>query len=250
LPLDADSGHTGYHQVSKLFDVFAFVDGGVLKLGTGPAWTSLTSRGAGAGTTELELYNSALVNKNAITLRFGAASGNTVAVAVRRASYLGTFLATADGVATDTGRLRLLFNAHNTVKRLIKADGPSANYNYSVAAYQVTGADNNTIGQVVVGLAGVMVEAEARATVSNSTSTKRLVQFKIGLDGLAASVDAFGQNMQIDTNLLNMSAKYCGFPGLGYHTIVPLQQGAGTDTQTWYGNNSDLVAGMRGSIMA
>ena len=97
LALDSSSGHTGYHQSGKTFDLFVFDDAGTKRLGSGPAWSSDSSRGTGAGTTELTLRNGLLVNANSITARFGASSGNTVSVAANKATYVGSFRASADG---------------------------------------------------------------------------------------------------------------------------------------------------------
>ncbi len=53
LGLDSNSGHTGYQQSGKNFDLFVVNDAGTIRLGTGSAWSSDTSRGTGPGTTEL-----------------------------------------------------------------------------------------------------------------------------------------------------------------------------------------------------
>jgi len=250
LPLDANSAHAGYHQASKAFDVFAFLDGTTLKLGTGPSWTTVLERGTGAGTTEIERFKGAIVNKNAITLRFGAGSGDTLSVPARRATYLGSFIPLVAGTAEDTRRNRLLFNAYNAAPRQIVTEAPSSNYTYTTAAYQVLGGNNNTIANIFCGLAGVLVDVEARATVSNSTAAKQLVRLKIALDGTVPSIDAFGPNVQVDNNLSNLSARYVGYPGMGYHSIIPLQHGAGADAQTWYAHNFEIASGLKGSFLA
>ena len=40
LALDSSSGHTGYHQSAKNFDVFLDYNGGAPRLVTGPAWST------------------------------------------------------------------------------------------------------------------------------------------------------------------------------------------------------------------
>ena len=49
------------------YDLFVWNDGGTYRCTRGPAWSSDTARGTGAGTTELQLLNGILTNKNAIT---------------------------------------------------------------------------------------------------------------------------------------------------------------------------------------
>jgi microcystin-dependent protein len=79
---------------------------------TGPAWSSLTSRGTGAGTTELTRLNGFLTNKVQITGRNGS---TTYTIAANRATYLGTFQTDsgAAGAVTDSFGTRNLWNAYN-----------------------------------------------------------------------------------------------------------------------------------------
>ncbi len=44
LALDSNSGHTGYHQSGKNFDLFLDYNGGAPRLVSGPAWTNDTTR--------------------------------------------------------------------------------------------------------------------------------------------------------------------------------------------------------------
>ena len=114
LALDATTTDVGFHQIGRIFDVFVVNDSGVVRLGTGPAWSSDTARGAGAGTTELDFSKFGIpTNKNAIALRYGAATANTINVPANQATYVGSFRAVANGQATDSKSQRLLFNAYN-----------------------------------------------------------------------------------------------------------------------------------------
>lgn len=97
LALDSNSGHIGYQQSGKNFDLFIVVDTGALLLGTGPAWSSATARGTGAGTTELALVNGIWVNANTISLKTFAGAGSPTSYGVGQATYVGTMYATADG---------------------------------------------------------------------------------------------------------------------------------------------------------
>jgi hypothetical protein len=65
---------------SSNYDIFGWLDAGTYRATRGPAWSSDTSRGTGAGTTELEYVEGVLVNKIAIT------NGP----AAQRGTYLGS----------------------------------------------------------------------------------------------------------------------------------------------------------------
>lgn len=120
LALDSDSGHTGYHQSGKLFDIFYAYVSGTLYFGTGPAWTNNTTRSAA-----ISRLNGIWTNTASMTLRHGSSSGNTVTVPANQGAYLGTMYATANGQTGmnflpspangGTNNILGLYNAHNRV---------------------------------------------------------------------------------------------------------------------------------------
>ncbi|MDK4720145.1 hypothetical protein PH552_12400 [Rhizobium sp. CNPSo 3968] len=257
LALDNASGHAGYHQSGKNFDLFAINDAGTIRLGTGPSWNSGAvagsdvARGTGAGSTDLERFNGLLVNANAMTVRFGAAAGNTVSVPARQGTYLGSFRATADGQASDSKAQRLLFNAYNVMFRNFRVAGTAASYTYSTDAWQSL-ANAGLKAEILLGLTGTIVKAQASALVQNSTDTVRVVRAGIGLDSMGAPFDgALTASIHATTQLKQMLAAFEDCPGLGYHYLAPLERGAGTDTQTWYAYGSGIYrAGMIGSLLS
>lgn len=247
LALDSASGHAGYQQSGKNFDLFVFNNGGVPALGTGPAWTSDTARGTGAGTTEIELKNGLWANKNSIVLRFGASAGNTVTVPADQATYVGSFRATADGQATDTLRQRLLFNAYNQSPRPMRRIETTASWTYSTAAWrQANGSATNQF-ELLAGLSGVFVSAYTKQYLSTSTGTPRLIGGAIGLDSTAAvAADSInGLAWPTTTVPAQVRGDYEGYPGLGFHYLAWLEFGGGADTQTWFGNT---IYGMLGRV--
>lgn len=253
LPLDADSGHTGYHASAAIYDLFAYNNAGALEIGTGPSWAAgavagsttngASYRGTGAGSTELELYEGLLVNKNAITLRFGASSGDTVAVAARQATYLGSFEPTANGQASDSASKRCLFNAFNqTLRPIFLQIAGGATYNYSTGTFRQVEGDTNFLAKILFGLAGGHVDVEFSALVQNSTSTGKFVSVGIALTSTTPSpLSKIGGQVCSDTFYAQPVARYTGNPGIGRHSIVPVERGAGSDTQTWL----EPVAGSR-----
>ena len=88
--LDGNSGHTGYHQVGKIFDLF--YDGVGNRLVSSPAWTSDTAR-ADAIVRQSGIW----LNNASITCRFGTGSGDTATFSAKTLTYLGSFYCLADG---------------------------------------------------------------------------------------------------------------------------------------------------------
>lgn len=126
------------------YDVFLWETGSALALIAGPAWSSATARGTGAGTTELEWWSGMWVNKVDI------ASGP----AARCGRYLGTIRMTATTTTEDSREKRFVWNAHNRVTRLLKRTHTGT---WSATSTAYTMANGNTANKVnaVVGLSRV-----------------------------------------------------------------------------------------------
>jgi hypothetical protein len=254
LALDSTAAHTGYQQSGKNFDLFVVNDSGTIRLGTGPAWSSDTARGTGAGTTELDFSKSGIpTNKNTMTLRFGSASGNTVSVAANLATYVGSFRAVADGQATDSKALRLLFNAFNQVLRAIRVSDPTASWTYSTGSWRQVRASTANQIDILDGLGLVAVDVKCMAFANSSAATLRIVRSGIGLDGTTAIASgATGTAASVSSAAATtMYSFYAASPGIGKHSITWLEFGGGTDTQTWFGTDTgsgNFVSGLVGTI--
>jgi hypothetical protein len=261
MALDPTSGHTGYHQSGKNFDLFVFDDAGTIRLGSGPSWNSGavpgsdTARGTGAGSTELESFQGLLTNKNSITLRWGSASGNTVVVPARQATYVGSFRTTADGQATDTKKDRLLFNAFNQISRKLFLADNTASWTYSLTAFRsVRGQASNRVS-VLSGLVGTSVSLGASVGANAASGTAgQSAQCAIGLDSVTApapdSIFGYG-SLTSGTSPLGaypIHAKYDAEMTLGYHELNWLEAGAGVGAQTFLGSAS-IGVGMSGKVM-
>lgn len=249
IALDSNSGHAGYHQSGKNFDVFAYnAGGGDIGIGTGPAWSSDTSRGTGAATTELTSLSGFFVNAVSISLRIGSGSGDVVTIGSGEATYLGSFRPTANGTATDTKAKRLVFNAYNAVERLM-AKPTTANFSYTTPAYIPYENSATNKLEMLLGLVGVPVRARASISVLPDSGGVRLVRTKVGLDSDSIpSLDCTGTNAHAPASCLtHLFSEYEGYPGLGYHYLVPLMYGSGDGTQSWIGSDSDMTTGIFGS---
>lgn len=254
LALNSNSGHTGYHQSGKGFDCFVFNDSGTIRLGTGPAWSSDTSRGSGAGTTELERYKGLLVNKVSITLRFGTSSGDTVAVAARRATYVGSFYCTANGQTEDSATTRYLWNCFNRADRPLLRKETTDTWTYTTATFRQ--ANNSTANQVnvMVGLVEDRVFATVHAMASGTAGVGTITG--IGLDATnarAADSTAALISFPVTNYAVAGRADYCGFPGLGKHFLAWLEYSTTGGTTTWCGDNSAAIpmqSGITGVVRA
>lgn len=223
------------HAANTNYDVFVFSDSGVVTIVTGPAWTSDTGRGTGAGTTELTRISGLRVNAVSMTGRNGS---TTYTIAANRATYLGTFRTTgSNGDAVDSAVKRFVWNCYNRAPRKLVRTETTASWNYTTATFRQ--ANNSTSNQVAVvqGLDEDVVNVSVIASANNSTSTLRIAQIGIGLDSTTSETVPGSAFAYVESNGGQMRAQLPIAVGLGYHYLTWLEKGGGADTLTWTGGN-------------
>jgi hypothetical protein len=166
LALDPNAAHAGYHAANSLFDVYAWWDTalGQVRLGT--------SFYAGVDFVERGNNITALVQKKGIWVNVHNAYlriNNTGTVAgvdyiqpgVNQTTYLGSISTVAAGLSDDSRLKRLVYNAYNPVERFgwVKCGLPA--YPYSAATPRQVAGDPAFKVQVVIGLPGTKVRAQA-----------------------------------------------------------------------------------------
>lgn len=221
------------------YDVFAWDDSGTLRATRGPAWSSDTARGTGAGTTELEFFEGRWVNKVAIT------NGP----AARRGLYVGTVRTDGAAVVNDTLAKRHVWNMYNRVERVMQVQDANGSWNYTTATYrQANGSAANQL-DFVLGLPDEGIIAEVKTAFSN-TNTGVRIHGAIGLDS-ASSPTTSGVDGMADSALANGVLQAVGsiavYPGLGRHFLAWLEYSAATGTTTFYGG---AAAGLYGRLRA
>lgn len=194
LALDSNSGHTGYQASGNIYDIFAAMNGSTLVIGTGPAWSSTTARGTGAGTTQLAQESGIWVNANAITLRYGNSSGNTLSVPADEATYLGSMYATANGQTSlnlgcylepgGANNVAGLYNAYHQMRTPFCEGDSTSSWSYTTATWRA--ADNSTSNRItfldglgaapIGGSYSALVEADSTGIdIDSSTVTPMLI---------------------------------------------------------------------------
>jgi len=217
---------------STMYDVFMYDNSGTPTLEL-TAWTNDTTRAT------------ALTTQNGVYVKTGATT--------RR--YLGSFRTTGvSGQTEDSLAKRFVWNMYNRVARAMMVLEATDSWNYSTTTWrQMNGSTANQLA-FVSGLALDMIEAHASALVFNSTSTVRPCRIGIGLDSTTAfAAGCLPITEQIATNGRTMRTSYQGNPVLGYHYIAALEQGGGTDTQTWNGDAGvplSIQNGITGRVFA
>lgn len=245
----------------KNYDGFVYDSGsGVLALYLGPAWSSDTARGSGAGTTELTTQDGIYVNKVAISSGPAALCG----------LYVGTIRASGTNTTEDSGNAvgtavckRFVWNMYNRVPRKLLNQCPTSTWSIALASAPAlwaaldaggTGTANRV--QIVVGLAECFMALGAYAGVIQGASGTYL---SIGIqeDGTGGGAadnqcDMMYRCGDLGTGQMPIAGYLSKIVPLGFHFYQALQWGfgsvgsltmIGTDTTT-----NGRLAGLLGTI--
>lgn len=214
------------------YDVFVWNDSGTLRATRGPAWTSDTARGTGAGTTELQLVNGIYLNKNAIT------NGP----AANRGTYVGTIrsngTSTIDYIfgAAGAGGVAAVFGVWNCFNRVNVATTVMDNTNswtYAVASTWRAANSNTTMRvSAVRGLDEDGIEATYYAIARTTAGGTGIAG--VGVNSTTA-YSGTTQGTINTTDFLAMPARFSGTIGLGYRFVSAIEYNDTTNTTTWRG---------------
>ena len=200
---------------ATVYDVFAYWTGAAIALEV-VAWSTATARAT------------ALATQNGIYVKSGDAT--------RR--YMGTFrTTTVSGQSEDSVTKRYLWNMYNRRSRALQLEDATASWVYSVASWRQVRATSTNKVELVIGLSEDPVEL----TAMESAVSTGLAYTGIGVDTTTAS--SAGVNNASVTHYSMATARYRGFPGIGYHALNWIEFG-GTST-TFYG-----PSGISGQVMA
>ena len=236
LALDNDSGHTGYHQIGKNFDLFVINDSGTIRLASGPAWTSDTARA-----DAIARVQGVWLNNASIVLRFGSASGNTVTIAANRATLVGSFRAKADGqtemsFAQTPGIAArcLLRNTYNRVRQGFVNREPADSWAYSSTTVRGLNDSNENRVAFVSDLAEGCVSARLNVRSANSGANERFLL--IGYDSVTAMAATASPGHASCQQATSAMAVYSRNVELGFHYVQALERTDGVGTSTFYGD--------------
>lgn len=211
------------------YDLFAWSDSGTARTTRGPAWSSDTARGTGAGTTELELLNGVYVNKNAIT------NGP----AARKGTYVGTIRSNGSATidwklgtkAASGGEARLcVWNAYNR-KNVVAKVGDTTD-SWTLASSAIRAANNSSTMRVsfVSGLQEDFFDSSYAGGAQAGSGGQ--IALGVGLNSTTAF--AFGgSGFGTSTSFVTSRGEYADcLLGFNYIQAIEASQAGGTATFT------------------
>lgn len=254
MGLDAVTPHIASGSV---YDVVAISNAGALALCAGPAWTSTTNRGTGAGTAQID-WTTTGYGTNAVSLThcWGGASGTTDygPISANRGTLLGTFQASANGqtqclfgtsgATWGTAASCLLVNVYNQVLLTLAFGNTTTSYTYNTATIRQAHGSPAAQATIIDPIGSNFVHA----TYANSVSPGNAGGYVAGIGvGSTTTFSGFRYAMSAaGANVANLSV-YDGVPGVGVRTISANEWGGGgAGTNTVYGAGG-LGAGLDAS---
>lgn len=209
---------------NSVYDLFVWDKGGTLTLSRGPAWSTATTRGVGAGTTELNFVDGLWVNKNAITNGPGAGAGTYVGtIATDASTALNMMFAPAAVSGGSSNRLDV-WNMYNR-RRIVSKNVDLVAYFTDTAAVDVWQTWHNSAGNEITFVCG-MPEDAITAHLSGKgedSIDSALWSIGIGLDGTTCLDGAECANGDEAANHWGGAHTSVSLgPQLGRHFLVPL----------------------------
>lgn len=225
------------------YDLFVWNDSGTVRCTRGPAWSSSTSRGTGASTTEIERVGGVWVNAEAITNGPAAQRGTYVGTIRTNSSnqvdmMVGAPTAAAGGTANVLG----VWNMYNRVDVSATSRDSTDSWDYTTATIRAANNSSSNRVTLVRGLDEESVHATYSVpTTQASTGNQRIAG--IGLDSTSAFADGSTRGNQVDqtSGPVDHHARVAGLAGLGLHYYQALEYSAGSGTTTWLGDNGDAT---------
>src|SRR5262245_36985448 len=231
---DATKSPVAVSPVSN-YDIFVWNDAGTMRATRGPAWSTATARGSGAGTTELVRVQGVWLNAQNITNGPAAQRGTYVGTIRSNGSAQIDYIlgaAAAGGTAAFLG----VWNCYNRRQVAAKVSDTTSSWNYSSTTIrQANGSAGNRIS-FVMGLGEDGIPVSCMSTPS------------------AAVVGAFGRNGPAldSTTTFDTRASFIGSstaativnsmtavntydPQIGFHFISSNEVGDGTNVINWNG---------------
>lgn len=227
------------------YDIFGFLVGNTFTIGTGPAWSSTTVRGAGAGTTQLSQVNGIWTNTVSVTCWNNGVSN---VIAAGQATYLGSINCVANAQVTmnfkpvaaagGTNNVLGLYNAYNRI--VIKSSEVTSTNtsSYAVATWRPLGNSTSNRITFIDGLQQSPIDVELTIVLGLTANASNPL-IGTDLDGIIAQpgrrtsafLTTFAPSGEIDVPGF---VKETFAPLLGQHFLQAMEFAAGAVTYTAY----------------
>lgn len=218
------------------YDVFVWIDGTTYRATRGPAWSSDTARGTGAGTTELELVQGIWLNKVAIT-NGPAANRGTYVGTIRTNGSSQVDMIFGGTAAGGTAGFFGLWNAYNRVAHASVSRDNTDSWTYNSTTPRSSNNSTAMRFSFISGLAIETIIAQFAQPCLPNVSANVSVGF--GLD----STSTFAKVATAGGTAVSGNIAYGKLdPQIGFHFVQALEASTGPGVSvTFYGDAGTTV---------
>lgn len=220
------------------YDIFVWSDGGTIRATRGPAWSSNTSRGTGAGTSELELVKGVYLNKVAITNGPAANRGTYVGTIRTNGSSQVDYSVGGSASGGTAGSLGVwnMYNRNLTTASVLDS---GASYTYGTGTIRQARASAGNQVSVLVGLAVDTIFVNYSMRVDTAATSGSFGYIGIGEDTTASYTQrVFSRTVAAVVMINSPYLSVSKTPLLGYHTYAGVESGDGSTTVTFNADSS------------
>jgi hypothetical protein len=180
----------------------------------------------------------ALVKQNGVLVKSGEPTKR----------YTGTVRTQATTSIPDSTSKRFVWNYYNRAPRFLNLIETTDSWNYAVATFRQTRGSPTNRFEYVAGLADVELEAVAHSIYYSTTSTVTCMG-GVGIDSTTVnSAQTWGGNNGAANIAQYDTARYQGYPGIGYHAVNWLEYGGTNVIFLGDFNVPQYQSGMHGKI--
>ena len=208
------------------YDIFLYDNAGTLTLELSAAWTNDTTRA------------NALALQDGVYVKSGATT--RLHVGMLRTTSTTTTEDSAGGSTSQVGGKRFLWNRFNRVRRRLSVIDGTDTWTYSTTSYRQANAASGNQVEIVAGDAIDDIRLFV-STWSLNTIGPTACRIGIGEDSTtaqAAQTFFTGGVFAVNNDYANPEATLIKSPAIGYHYYAWLENGSGSGTNTWYGDNA------------
>lgn len=245
------------HAINSNYDAFVAFNAGVLTVCTGPAWTSDTGRGTGAGTTQLTRVLGLYTNTVSMTARNGA---TTFTVAAGFGTYVGTIRTigsagqtswVANPAAAAGGGACLLYqwNMFNRVPASAISMDSTNTWAYTTATWRAANAAvSSGLLNRISAIFGFNEDAVSVVFNGLVTASNIGAAVGVGLDSITAWSGTPGlyNNNSTPGGPGALPAFFTGAAGQGLHFFQALEYGT---TNTVFGGDNNVPLNMQMALI-
>lgn len=238
ITTNSSTGNAGPAAVAanSNYDLFVWLDDGTVRLTRGPAWSSDTARGTGAGTTELQRVVGIWTNKAAITNGPGVNLGVYLGTVRSNGSSQIDFIYGGIGSGGTAASLGV-WNTYNRVDVRGLVGDSTNSWTYSTATWRAANNSANMRVSFVVGLQEDFFQADYSVITTCPNGADHAAA--IGYDSTTAMSGRAIHSLVLPGGVGQPWGTFNAQP-LGFHYMQAIEQdtsGAASGTLTWYGTN-------------